>query len=402
MLAITSCQEDAVDIEALRAQSNTNKLSTAAPTIAYIYDYDDFVSDNFTPCNDASMGQYLVISGENLQGVTSLEFHGIAISTADYYAQWDKIVMSVPSKLPESGAAESVVCTTELGSDEYAIALIIPDIVISDVSNEFELPGEEVTINGSYLTLCGFDSGNSKIYLEKSSATYKEQLSVSNITDTSVTVTIPETAPDNAYFTFEITGEDSTPKIHYRPTDLLLYGDEDLATSGFTAAVEGMTISYTAGDNEGDPENLIPDGLDGESGPINYYRVTGSRTSTSWGKLIGIDEDTIPFTAYYDTPITNPEDYYLVFEVNTESGKSINKNLYKVRFPNGAPFLIFDSEIDTDGEWVTCRVDLTGLTGTVLSNATSSNSSFEFAVNYSTTNADHSFANFRIEPKSPQ
>ncbi len=91
-----------------------------------------------------------------------------------------------------------------------------------------------------------------------------------------------------------------------------------------------------------------------------------------------------------------------MFEVNTESGKSINKNLYKVRFPDGAPFLIFDSEIDTDGEWVTCRVDLTGLTGTVLSNATTTNSSFEFAVNYSTTNADHSFANFRIEPKSPQ
>lgn len=406
--AVTSCQDDVVDIDELRAESLTNRVSTAKPTITGVYDYDTFMaSDTPSPCVEAQMGQYLVVSGENLEGLTSLLFHGLDIESSEYYAQWDMVVMSVPYTLPESDASNSVTCTTKLGSVDYTIDLTIPDIEITGLVNEFQLPGEEANIVGKYMSLCKLDSDSSKVSLESADGTtYNQQLEVTSITNEAVTVSIPADAPDNSYIniSYVVDDEPQAIKLHFRPTDCLLFGDQELTSNA--GAVDGMTVSYTDGTGDGDPENLISKGLDGASDPIKYYRITGSRTATGWGKLIGI---TTSIVSQFNGTIENPENYNFVFEVNTKSDKSIPAGVtYKARFPYGDIFNIQsnggDDSIDTEGEWVTMRMDLTSITGSILKDNTGSGTAatFDFAINYAATDADHSFANFRIEPKSLQ
>lgn len=308
VLSIVSCQGDISNIDELRSQSNSNKISEAEPTIIGVYDYDTFmVNDTPSPCIEAQMGQYLVVSGENLEGVTSLMFHGVDIDPADYYAQWDKIVMSVPYKLPEKDAISAMSCTTKLGSAEYAIDLAIPNIEISGVNNEFQLPGGTTSINGDYLSLCEFDGDDSKIYIEKEIDSYKKQVEVTQITDEMITITIPDDAPDNAYFTFEVSGVALTQKLHYRPTDLLLTPD-----SGSEAVVSAASSYATIveGDVESDIENIFGD-------TAKYYRFKGSIPSGT------------TLIVYYVTDAFEIEDgkeasdYNLVYEINTKAGCAI-------------------------------------------------------------------------------
>lgn len=386
-LTISSCQDDIVKIDELLEQSQSNKTSVDKPTISGIYDYTAFMESDGTPspCVEAEMGQRLIISGENLEGVTSLVFQGHDIDKNDFYAQWDMIVMSVPYKLPEKDASSTMNCTTEFGVAEYPLGLAVPNITISGVTNEFEVPGRELKINGEYLSLCEFENNTSKIYLEKADEGYNKQVEIVEITDDAATVIIPSDAPDNAYFTFEIAGTALTQKIHYRPTNLLLVADE-----GSEAIVDAATNygTFVNGVAEDDIDNIF-----GET--AKYFRFKGSIPINTTLSVFYIT-DTFDLEDGMEA-----SDYELVYEINTKVGCVIpTGNSYKFMV-NNVGVNMWENyskvEIDTNGEWVTQRIDYT----TVKANLTAAGDKQKFNIKLLTalSNADHTFANFRIQPK---
>ncbi len=388
VLTTTSCQDDVVDIDELRAESNTNKVSTAEPTIAGVYDYDIFMaSDTPSPCVEAEMGQYLIVCGENLEGLTSLLFHGIGIESSEYYAQWDMVVMSVPYELPASDASNVVVCTTGLGSAEYEIDLNAPDVEITGVNNEFQLPGRELNIIGTYLTLSTFSGGDSKIYLEKEADGYKEELVVSQVTDDAITITLPDSAPDNAYITFEIDGVAQSQQFHYRPTDLLTTivpneGTEKVTDAGtlYATIVEGYV--------EDDIDDIFG------SAAVKYYRFKGDIPASTALTVFYV-------TSTFDLPADKEaSDFELVYEMNTKVDCAIPTGTTYKFMVNDSGVNMWDGysnvEVDTNGEWITQRIDFAEVSSRLT--AVDDKHKFNIKAVGAVTNADHAFANFRIEP----
>ncbi|MFI3262501.1 MAG: hypothetical protein R3Y26_06295 [Rikenellaceae bacterium] len=385
-LTISSCQEDIVNIDELLEQSQTNKKSEDDPQILAVYDYTTYMASGTTstPCDEAEMGQRLVISGENLEGVTALSFLGHDIDKTDYYAQWDMIIMSVPYKLPEKDAANNISCTTKFGVVEYPIGISIPNITISGVTNEFQMPGTQVDINGAYLSLCEFETNTSKIYIENTGSAYKTQVEIVQVTDEVVTVVIPDDAPDNSYFTFEVAGETLEQKIHYRPTDLLLVPDTDSEAIVAAGANYGTFIN---GEIESDMVNIFGDAA-------KYFRFKGSIPA---GTMLSVFYVTDAFELEEGK---DASDYEFVYEINTKAGCAIPVGTtYKLMVNNVGINMWGDYSkvtIDTNGEWVTQRIDYT----TVKANLTAAGDYHKFNIKAvgALSNADHTFANFRIEP----
>lgn len=390
----SSCQDEIVLIDDLKGQSSSGMQSFAEPTIIGVYEYSDFMNNEEpTPSVEVQMGEDLVISGENLQGVTSLTFHGLTIDAADFYAEWSKIIFRVPRKLPAKDAANNVEFETKFGKANYTVDVVIPDIVISNVTNEFALPGSRTYINGDYLTLCEFDSGVSKIYIEKEAtngeSAYKEPVEITLVSEESVTVVVPDDAPNNAYFTFEINGEMLTQKVHYRPIDKLLFdGTNPENTCNWTE------YAYTDGTQEGDLENLISEPVGDNTELVKYIRVFGN-----------IPQYKFLYTINYDIDFEledgkTSSDYCLAYEINTKVGSPIQTgNTYKLMVNNTAVNMWEDYskvEIDTNGEWVTQRVSFTEVAKYLKGGEELER--FDIKNMAAMTDADHAFANFRIEP----
>ncbi len=380
-----ACQDEIVKIDELRGESNANRTSTAAPTIVGVYDYSTFMNSNTpTPCIEAQMGQDLIVSGENLEGITSLTFFGIEISTEAYYAEWDMIVMRVPYELPAEDATNALICTNSFGSAESSLELAIPNIVISNITNEFALPGSKTFVNGEFLTLCKFERGDSKIYIENSETGYKKEVEINIVTTFSATITIPADAPDNSLFTFEIQGKPLTQKFHYRPTAKLLTPDVDSEMVVAAAASLATIVTDTV---EEDIEDIFG------TTPVKYLRVKGNIGA---GTTLSVFYVTDTFTLEDGT---EPSDYALVYELNTKSGCAIpTGNTYKFMVNNKGVNMwenYSKSEVATEGQWVTQRIDFAA----VKANLTAVGDKHKFNVKAigAMPKADHSFANFRIE-----
>ncbi len=295
--------------------------------------------------------------------------------------------MSVPYELPASDAENMIVCTTELGSAEYTVDLTIPDIVITGISNEFQLPGRELNIVGTYLTLSTFSSGDSKIYLEKEADSYKEELAVSQVTNDAITITLPDNAPDNAYITFEIDGVAQSQQFHYRPTDLLTTivpndGTEKITDAGapYATIVEGAV--------EDDIDDIFG------SAAVKYYRFKGDIPSSTALTVFYV-------TSTFDLPAgKEASDFELVYEMNTKVDCAIPTGTTYKFIVNDSGVNMWDDysdvEIDTNGEWVTQRIDYTEVSSRLT--AVDDKHKFNIKAVGAVENADHSFANFRIEP----
>ncbi len=390
---------DEIDLDELRASSNTNKLSTAAPTITAFYAHSEYASgvEELTPVTKTEVGAYLVVAGENLQGATCITFNSDTLVMSDIYAQWDKIVLQIPTALPE--VIDNVfTCTTEYGTVTESLKLVLPAAEFSQLSNGFTLPGASTSIQGANFSVYGFGTDRSQIILYNEAADYEEEVAVTYASDTSLSITVPAEAPDNSIFKFILDGEEHEQKLLYRPTDLFLFFNE---TSGATAS--GFELTYTDGSNSGDPTSLFPDGLDGES--VYFYRVQGT-SSASWSAII-----TIPATVEYNTSMFEDDksgaDYDLVYELWTNVSNPIpTGNTFYGWFSSVGTFGMWNDfgtvEINTGGKWVTYRTDLTKAFGSAVGEY---NAITNFVIKKGgdaiSDEQDCAFANFRIEPKLP-
>ncbi|MFI3240133.1 MAG: hypothetical protein R3Y22_06045 [Bacteroidales bacterium] len=397
---VVSCQKDIADVDGLRESNYKNIVSTAAPEIKGFFAHSSYITgDTIISLEKVNLGDYVVVVGENLEGTTSLIFNSDTLDMAEVYSQWNMIVMKVPDALPLE-ITNTFTCITKLGRDEVTLGLQLPDAVFTSLENEFVAAGtNSAKIMGANFSVYGFTTDRSSVVMYNQAEGYEETITVTYASDTELVVNIPADAPDNSLIKFILDGEEHEQKIYYRPTDLLIFGNSELTNN--VSIPSGLTVDYTDGTGSGEPACLIPS-LNGGNA-VKYFRVIG--TLSAWQVIIQVflPAETQAFVVDEDK---SGADYDLVYEICTSGTKPIPAgNTYKGQFTDAGLVGMWNdfgvNEINTGGEWVTYRTDLSAALGTTVGSSTAMKDKLIIKTAIAIADADHSFANFRIVPKKP-
>ena len=203
MGVFTSCQ-DIVDYE-----SKDLYAANGAPEISAIYDATT-VEDE-APISVGELSQMIRIVGKNLSHVKSITFNGIPVDKSHIYAESEKCVVTIPRTTPEV-ADNKLVYTTDLGSTTQDFEVTFPAISVNDMENEFAKPGSTVTIRGDF-GLYNLGKDNLTVKVGDKECVVGDTTYI-NPTQTDITITIPQDAPDCKGLDFSYMKPDALRVIH--------------------------------------------------------------------------------------------------------------------------------------------------------------------------------------------
>lgn len=398
LLALASCS-DVVDYSVPDRTSNHG-----APVISNIYDVQDtgFVA----PLSGGALNQMIHIKGQNLAQVKKIRFNDVDVDVRQVYATTTDAWVKIPRVIPTVQNDELVYVTNE-DSVKMTFPVAIPSVSIEGLKNEFALQGNQVQLNSDYMDLYGFndttETSPATVYIENVEAGYKQVLHCDSCTEDFTSIVIPEDCPDNSFIHFawhEISG-DKTATIPYRMTNNLMF---DFASDDLSCWNDWGKGLVTDGTNSGDPASL----------GYSYLRIKGSFAAWSWNSTgFGRNWRWLDASAH-------PENYVLKFEVCTNSSNPFNNygdNGASGTKNGGYNFTLqaggdgrcqFDPVSmgisNTYGNWVTVSLPLTDvLHGGSLPTEPDQWMALEMVLQPNTAdawNVDHSFGQFRIEPKN--
>ena len=384
-MATTACS-DVVNYEDSLVNNTSND---GAPMITAIYDVQDTAYVN--ALKEGTLNQMLRITGQNLAQVKSVSFNGIDVDVRNVYATTTAAFVKIPRQIPES-VDNKLVYTTSQGSLAYDFSVNIPSMECNGLANEFALPGSSVEMEGEYFDLYGFgqEGSGATITISNKDSAYSKTVEIDSLTEEYMGVVIPKDAPQNSVITLTWTesgNKQMTKSVPYRYSKYLLF--DDLRNVGWW---DSATLNYiTDGKSDGDPESL----------GWPFFRIKGPFSQWSWNSFGGgANWPNIDCTA-------NPADYVFKFEVcNASSYPFYDSGDYGYMFSinNGGNYVWNPSagiSFNTYGQWRTISIPLDKVAnaGVVVGNTWSN---FVFTMQPNSDggwNVDHSFANFRIEPK---
>lgn len=221
-------------------------VNNGAPSITAIYDLYD--SKLETPLEEGALAQILHITGKNLANPVSVTFNGIAANLDQCFCENQDAYIVVPRVLP-SEVNNKLVFTTDQGSVSFPFGVKIPQLKLDGLKNEFALPGSTVAVNGDFFDLFGFGTEGS----DASIMLGETPVEVAEVSETGMSIVIPETAPDNSVITFswtDVTLGAQSKDIPYRRVDALFLGD----FSGIGFWDDKLKVKHlTDGTADGDP-----------------------------------------------------------------------------------------------------------------------------------------------------
>lgn len=353
-----------------------------APVITAIYDVAD--TESLSPLATGSLNQMIRISGKNLSHVKKVTFNGIPVDVSQIYATSQASYLKIPRQIPEE-VTNTLVYTTELGTVTKQFEVTIPKLRLEGLANEFCRDGESVQVVGDYFDLFGFGIEDSDARISIQGVT----LEIDSITDSYMSIVIPEGTPDNTLIEFswkEIGEELLTAKVPFRFSKYILM--PDLNSVGWWD--KSVKQYITDGSHAGDPVTTFG----------NYFRITGHFDQWSWNTFGG-------GANWSDLDCrANPEEFVFKFEVCSSSS-----NPFYDSEDYGYLFSLYDSEnypwnpssgvsFNTYGQWQTVSIPL-NLVTTKGCPEPGTWSNFCMTMQPNTEggwNVDHSFANFRVEP----
>lgn len=355
-----------------------------APVINAIYDVGDLKSEN--PIEIGSLSQMIRIEGSNLSHVKQISFNGLEVDPSEIYATSKACYVKIPRRIPEV-VTNTIKYTTELGSVSIPFEVTIPNLRLEGLANEFARAGESVRVNGDFFDLFGFGT-------EESGASISidgKELAIDSLTESYMSIVIPEDTPDNSLITFEwdeVGNRHFSRKVPFRTTRSILMPDLN-AVGWWDTSIKKY---ITDGSHPGDPESTFG----------NFFRITGHFDQWSWNSFGGGSNWPESFDCR-----TNPADYVFKFEVCSASS-----NPFYDSESFGYLFSLNDSQnhcwnpsegvsFNTYGQWRTISIPLDRILGDKEAPAPGSWGNFCMVFQPNTEggwNLDHSFANFRIEP----
>ena len=194
------------------------QANAGAPVIKAVYDVADTAFA--TPITQGTLGQTVVLVGQNLNQVQSVSFNTVACDIKNVYTLATRAIVQIPSKL-STEQVNKIEYTTPQGTCNYDFLIPFPDLIISGLACEFTNAGDSATVYGKNFDLYDFEGGVSTIKIGSST------LGVGSVTSESMKVLIPEGTPENTdlQFSWQTNGTAHTATLPFRPSQYLLFGD---------------------------------------------------------------------------------------------------------------------------------------------------------------------------------
>lgn len=149
------------------------------------------VGDPDTDITAGSFNQMIVLYGENLSQVQSLQFNDQSADLREIYAVNDRITVKIPSSVPDQ-IDDKIKLKTSKGETSFDFKVAFPDLVVSGISHHFARAGEQVQILGENLKLYDFTP-------EKGSLTIGgKKAAIVACEEGAMTFTVPDGLSDNA------------------------------------------------------------------------------------------------------------------------------------------------------------------------------------------------------------
>lgn len=356
--------------------------ANGAPVITAVYDVTDTDCENPLECG--SLNQMIRIEGRNLSHVTAVSFNGIPVKISEIYATSKASYLKIPRQIPEE-VTNTLIYVTELGTTTREFEVTIPKLRLDGLANEFCRAGESVQVKGDFFDLFGFGEPDSDAHIRINDV----ELEIDSITDSYMSIVIPEGTPDNTLIDFswkEVGDELHTSRIPFRFSRNILM--PDLNSVGWWDSSVKQYI--TDGSHPGDPVSTFG----------NFFRITGHFDQWSWNTFGGGSN-------WPDLDCrANPDDYVFKFEVCSSSSTPFYDSeeygyLFSLSDSDNYPWNPSEGvSFNTYGQWQTVSIPLSKVT-TKGTPEPGTWANFCMTMQPNTEggwNVDHSFANFRVEP----
>lgn len=269
--------------------------NTGAPVISAVYDVADTAFA--TPITEGTLGQTVVLVGQNLNQVQAVLFNTVPCDVRNVYAMSTRAILQIPSRL-STRQENQIEYTTPQGTCRYGFLIPFPELVVTGLACEFCNAGDSVTVYGKNFHLYDFEGGASTVRIGS------QTLGVGSVSPESMNILIPQGTPENSRldFSWQTNGTPHTASLPFRPSQSLLFGD----FSGVSISKDG-TVQL---DIETD------DGI-GASAWLNQKNLhfTGHYGAWAWN-TIDLSCNMIASDALDGAPV---EDLLLKMEVHTNA-----------------------------------------------------------------------------------
>lgn len=266
--------------------------NSGAPVIKAVYDVADTAFT--TPITQGTLGQTVVLVGENLNQVQAVSFNTVACDMKNVYTMATRAIVQIPSKL-STEQVNKIEYSTPQGTCNYDFLIPFPDLIISGLACEFTNAGDSATVYGKNFDLYDFEGGVSAVQIGS------QTLGVGSVTAESMKFLIPGGTPENTniHFSWQTNGVSHEAALPFRPSQNLLFGD----------------FSDVSMNKDGSVQVAIEtdDGI-GASSWLNQKNMhfTGHYGAWAW--------NTIDLSCnMVDVVVDNPDDYVLKMEVLTNA-----------------------------------------------------------------------------------
>ncbi|WP_320051898.1 glycan-binding surface protein [uncultured Acetobacteroides sp.] len=349
--------------------------STGAPTIAKISP----VNSRESSITEGALAQMIVIQGENLSGVKSITINDVEVDLTEAYIKAKEIVLPIPRVLPTT-VNNKLVVTTQKGVVSVDFKVVIPDLKLDGLYNDFVNPGDTARIEGDFFDLYKVDKANGSVTLGGN------KIDIIDATGSEIRVKIPDNAVPGSKIVISSPLVKTPLELKWRDTGIQLLNYADLG--GYNWIWAGANL-ITSGSNAGDPKPLI--------GYPSYSRVVRSNVAAwDWFVIFGGN------TAVNDADVVaHPENYWFKFEINTKSSSplAIGNMIFQL---NGGQYSWNPAaggiSFNTYEKWRTVKLDLK----TFMGDKTIENGRNPFNIIFLNTalfSCDLSLVNFRIVHK---
>lgn len=197
-------------------------------------------TDLETSLSACNLGDWVVVHGEGLDNVTSINVNGVELNIRDVFREANRITLQIPRELPEGEPTNKIRVNVADLVAETDLAVSIPDLIVTGLDNEWAVAGETVKVCGNNFDLYDVTADAGEVFFGDAKAKITETQA------TFVTVVVPNGVSNKSQI--KVVSKKSTviAPVLYRDDTNLFEGFE----SGFGWA--GTDNLVTDGSREGD------------------------------------------------------------------------------------------------------------------------------------------------------
>lgn len=98
-------------------------------------------TDLETSLSACNLGDWVVVHGEGLDNVTSINVNGVELNIRDVFREANRITLQIPRELPEGEPTNKIRVNVAGLVAETDLAVSIPDLIVTGLDNEWAVAG---------------------------------------------------------------------------------------------------------------------------------------------------------------------------------------------------------------------------------------------------------------------